>query len=521
MMKFIYIIIFSFIGTGLNAQERFFTFTERWMASSALEFDDYYTIIGTGSIDNDNHITITRINKIGEYIDTRNIPVNNTIESEILYQQALSCYGQQKVMGVTVINESESLVKARRLFLNNDLSIVIDSSWQYVSPEGNQSKMFITHQTQANTIIHGLNYYTGSVVKSTLLSTDTLGNVIWESNFACGAYCWMEPRHIHPAHDGGYIITHTEQRNSNNGPGIDDHDVVNIIKTDSLGVEQWRIHPGGLGDPYTSNHIVLQPTDDGNYLCVWADNLIKTSSIGHYNLNPDATMWLAKIDTDGNKIWEKTLQEQIDDWNIDATAYIMKQMIRTSDDNFIIAGADKLFKISQEGDIIWARHYNPLNLEFSYEQIYFYRIYGINETSDGGFMMTGEFEARAGTVFPEHFQTGFALKLDEYGCLEEDCQEDDPIVGVEEVTQAVSKLAIYPNPTNRDITIEYHLPDMPDQLMLSIHNLTGEVVHTQSLSAHASSVRVELGEYLPAGAYFCLLAVGGEVLGVERFVLVR
>jgi len=521
MMKFIYIIIFSFIGTGLYAQERFFTFTERWMASSALEFDDHYAIIGTGSIDNDNHITITRISKVGEHIDNQHIPVNNTIESEILYQQALSCYNQQKVMGVTVINESESLVKARRLFLNNDLSIVIDSSWQYVSPEGEEAIMFITHQTQANTIIHGLNYYTGSVVKSTLLSTDTLGNVIWESNFACGAYCWMEPRHIHPAHDGGYIITHTEQRNSNNGPGIDDHDVVNIIKTDSLGAEQWRIHPGGEGDPYTSNHIVLQPTDDGNYLCVWADNFWKTSSVGHYNFNPDATIWLAKIAPNGNKIWEKNIQEQIDEWGVDAGGYAMRQMIRTSDGNFAITVNWGIFKINQEGDIIWARYYNPSNIEPSYEQIFYYRIYGINETSDEGFMLTGEFEAYPGTDFSEYIQTGFALKVDEYGCLEAGCQEDDPIVSVEVPVLSEHKLLIYPNPANDYVTIDYTVSksDAAD-LSIIITDILGKEVHQEKLSYSQDEIVISTNR-LPQGQYFCMLKSGNNILNTNKIILIK
>ena len=50
----------------LYGQERFFILTDRWMTSSALEADDYYTIIGTGfATDYGNKITITKINKMG------------------------------------------------------------------------------------------------------------------------------------------------------------------------------------------------------------------------------------------------------------------------------------------------------------------------------------------------------------------------------------------------------------------------------------------------------------------------
>jgi len=462
---------------------------------------------------------------MGGDIDSWDIIVNDAVASETKSQQSLSCYNQQKVMGITVINESESLIKARRLILSDDLTTVTDSSWQYTSPQGEEAIMFITHREQANTIVHGLNYHDGNTVNSTLVSTDTLGNVIWESNFSCGGtYCWMEPHHIRTAHDGGYIFTNNERRGFAEGGIVGELDIGTIIKTDSLGVQQWRIRPGGVGEPYDSGYILLQPTDDGNYLCAWADNRIRTSdgtTFDHYNKNPNVTIWFAKIAPDGSKLWEKSIADDIDLWDISELFYLLEQMIRLPDGNFVILYQDGIVKINQEAEVIWARRLNPIGFESSDEQLFYYVMKGISHTADGGLIITGEFVAFAGTVYPEYIQTGFVLKLDEYGCLEEGCQEDDPIVGVEEVTQAVSKLAIYPNPTNRDITIEYHLPDMPDQLMLSIHNLTGEVVHTQSLSAHAGSVRVELGEYLPAGAYFCHLAVGGEVVGVERFVLVR
>ena len=522
-MRCVYFTLICLITVNfIYGQSRFFIFTEGWKTSMIQEYESNYLSIGTGFTglpDNHSFIQFYEIDKQGNFIDSRIYQMDSTIVTEIRNQQSLNQYNEDIVMGITV-RTNEDLLKARRLRFNKDLTVVTDSSWQYTSPQGNESIMYITHREQANTIIHGLNYYDGSTVKSTLLATDTLGNLIWESNFGCGAYCWMEPRHIHSAHDGGYIMTHTEQRNSNNGPGIDDHDVVNIIKTDSLGVEQWRIRPGGLGDPYTSEHIVLQPTDDGNYLCIWTDNKMKTTNVGHYNLNPDATMWLAKIAPDGNKIWEKTLQQQIDDWNIDATAYVMRQMIRTSDDNFIVAGADKLFKINQEGDIIWARHYNPLNLEFSYEQVYYYGIYGINETSDGGFIMTGEFQAWEGTDFPEFVQTGFVLKVDEYGCLEEDCQEDDPVVSVVSPQFSVKQMSIYPNPAQESVTLSYDVGQPAGRVSFVVTDVMGQVVHEQVLADVVGSVQVDTQAWA-SGVYLCRLVVDGAVGGVRRVVITR
>jgi len=516
------IILVLFIYTA-HGQERFFIFTEGWTSIATLEHENHYTIVESGTSgypDFEHSIISTQLDKFGDILNSSQYQMDSTMNTEIRNQQSLSIYNEDVVMGITV-RTNEDLLKAGRLRFNSDLSIVTDSSWQYISPQGDESIMFVTHHEQANIIINGLNYYDGNTVNSTLIATDTLGNLIWESNFACGAYCWMEPRHIHAAHDGGYIFTHTEQRNSNNGPIVDDHDVANIIKTDSLGVEQWRIRPGGLGDPYTSEYIVLQPTDDGNYLCAWADNRWRTSNFPHYNKNPDVTIWFAKITPNGTKLWEKNITEEIELWDISDTLYKLRQMIQLPNGNFMILYQEGIIKINQEAEVIWARRLNPMGFESSDEQLFYYDMRGISSTFDGGVIITGEFGAYAGTVFSEFTQMGFVLKLDEYGCFEEGCHLNDPVVSVEEVVEEISNLSIYPNPTTHDITINYQLPQTPNQLTLSIHNLAGRAVHTQPLPTHEGSVRIALDKNLPAGTYFCHLVADGQIIGVQRFTLIR
>jgi len=502
------------------AQERFFSFTEGWASYATIEDEHTYTVIGMNFTSDPTFIKYLQFSifdKSGDFLSEWDYRIDSiAVTTEIRNQQSFSNFEEKYIIGITTKSPPDFVLNAEYLKLNHEASQIVERSALL-----EDAIMYITQQLGENKILHATDHFNDDKVISVMFETDTFGNLIWESNFSCEGSCWMQPRHIIPTHDGGYIFTNTERRLVG-GTSVDNHDVSTIIKVDSIGEQEWRIHPGGLGLPYTSEYIVLQPTDDGNYLCAWADNFWRTSEVNiHYQRNPDATIWFAKIDPDGNKLWEKNIQEEIELWDVDDFFYNMEQMIRTADSNFVFISDDRLFKINQEAEVIWARILNPLGFESSPEQEFYLSCFGLNQTSDGGYICTGDLQIYSGDIYPEFIQTGFVLKLDEYGCFEEGCQEDDPIVGVEEVTQAVSKLAIYPNPTNRDITIEYHLPDMPDQLRLSIHNLTGEVVHTQSLFAHAGSVRVELSEYLPAGAYFCHLAVGGEVLGVKRFVLVR
>jgi len=350
-----------------------------------------------------------------------------------------------------------------------------------------------------------------------LLKTGENGDILWENSFSCLGNCWMDARHLIPTNDGGYIFTNTEQRLLGGG-NVDDHDVATIIKVDSLGEQQWRIHPGGLGLPYTSEYIVLQPTDDGNYLCAWADNFWRTSEVNiHYQRNPDATIWFAKIDPDGNKLWEKNIQEEIELWDVDDFFYNMEQMIRTADSNFVFISDDRLFKINQEAEVIWARILNPLGFESSPEQEFYLSCFGLNQTSDGGYICTGDLQIYSGDIYPEFIQTGFVLKLDEYGCLEEGCQEDDP-VSITAPQQSIKEMSVYPNPARASVTLSYDIGQSASRVSFMVTDVTGRAVHQQALAGIAGTVQVDTHTWT-SGVYLCRIVVDGAIGGVRRVVI--
>jgi len=496
--------------------------TEDWQTHTIQEYDTHYVAIGNGTTGPPDHIhfiRFTNLDKSGNFISSWTYIISDTVSTEIRSQQSLSCFENNKVMGITGKEYISNDIKTSRIRLNNNLSEVIDWEWQYIPPYPNQQSAIIAvHQVDTHKILHGLNYYDtdDDKIKSVLIVTDSAENTVWESIFPCeGNYCRMLPRHIITTYDGGYLYTNHEHRNYWQ---ISDHIISTIIKVNSLGEQQWRIYPGSVGDPYTSEEILLVPTDDGNYLCAWTDKRIL--NINTYQTNPDGTIWFAKIDEAGNKLWEKNIQEDIDIWNVDDTKYRLSQMIRLNDGNIALIGEGRIIKLTQNADILWARDVKPSGIESPNSSAAYLSLYGITETSDGGFACTGEANIYPGDAFPEYLQTGFVLKLDEYGCLEEGCHLDDPVVSMEEVIKETN-LSIYPNPTSRDITINYTLPSTPDQLTLSIHNIMGKAVHTQPLPVYEGSVRVELDKNLAAGTYFCHLMADGQVVGVERFVLVR
>ena len=119
-----------------------------------------------------------------------------------------------------------------------------------------------------------------------LLKTDTNGDTLWAQTFGGSANDVGES--VQQTTDGGYIITgHTESY----GNGQAD---VWLIKTDSLGQEEWNQTYGGVDT--TEVGYSVQQTMDGGYII--------TGSIESAGIPYD--VYLIKADSNGNEQWTKT-----------------------------------------------------------------------------------------------------------------------------------------------------------------------------------------------------------------------
>jgi len=413
-MKYIFplLLILTNVIT-IQGQSRFFYMTEDWKTVAIYEYDTHYVAIGNGIVPPDyiDFIRFTNIDKLGNFVSSWNYQLNGMLFTQIREQQSM----HNRRIGFTSKPPSNSGNRGGRIQLNEDLTEVIDYEWEYIPPPPSENSiMFITHQDSPNKIIQALNYYDteDDKIKAVMVATDSMGNTNWEFIFPCeGDYCRMWPRHVVPAHDGGYLLTSHEEHDRWQ---ISRHTISTIIKVNNLGEEQCRIYPGGVGESYSSEEILLVPTDDGNYLCAWTD---KNAFNGFsYQTNPEATLWFAKINENGEKLWEKNIQEDIETWNVSHNIYIPTQIIKLSDNNLILAGYGSLgniiIKLTQNADVLWARGILPTELESPNSSAAFANIYGVIETSDGGIACTGEANIQPGDAFPQSLQTGFVLKLD-------------------------------------------------------------------------------------------------------------
>ncbi len=503
-------------------QVRFFNFSEGWQTQKVIERDSSFLSIGLGYTGSyQNYLQFEKINKQGAVLEDWIFKLDSTNTTEFTSEQAVSTddFGNSVIAGtITYAPAALTSIAARLQFSENFTTY--SNSWIYTPCNNSPAQFRISIFLNNGQIINSAACnYSGSI-RSMILQTDLSGNLEWEKQFSCSGYCDMEPRHIIPAHDNGYLFTNEEKRRVVPGGGPGDHNVATIIKVDSFGNQEWRIYPGGTGFPYTSDYILVTPTDDGNYLCAWADNNMRVGSTNiAYYTNPDVTIWFAKINEQGQKLWEKNIQPDIEMWGIGEIRYRLTQMKKIADGNIVLVGLDKMIKITQDADVIWARNLKPDFLQNPSDPESYLYIKGLTPTTDDGFICAGQANIYPGSVFPQFTQTGFVIKLDEYGCLEPDCHLNDP-VSTTTTSANHTALKLFPNPAQDYINIEYSTNKSPTFIAVNITDLAGRVIYAQVLENQEQYLTIPTKD-LPPGQYFCQLFVDGSVGASRKFVVAR
>ena len=214
-----------------------------------------------------------------------------------------------------------------------------------------------------------------------LIRTDEHGNKLWSKAFGDSCHHPYIISSIQQIGDGGYIIVgYILKEGQPTLPGDYGNDDAWLLMTDSHGNELWNRTFSGSGT-YKFNSI--KQTNDGGYI-IAGSTVIKN----HY-----ADAWLIKIDSQGNKLWDKTFGGSKSDE--------AKAVLQTSDGGYIIAGytisfvpndphrispsrAGWLIRTDSQGNRLWDK-----TLMSNYTNDGEDSLNSIQLTNDGGYIAAG------------------------------------------------------------------------------------------------------------------------------------
>ncbi|MBK7887452.1 MAG: T9SS type A sorting domain-containing protein [Bacteroidetes bacterium] len=219
-----------------------------------------------------------------------------------------------------------------------------------------------------------------------IVKTDSLGSIQWQNTIGGSEYDWLQT--IQQTFDGGYILGGGSDSNisgdkTEGGYGESDYW---IVKIDASGNIQWQNTIGGTvwDDLYS-----IQQTTDGGYIL---------SGNSNSNISDDKTenniggrdFWIVKTDATGNIQWEKTIGGKGRDY--------LYSLDQTADGGYILGGSSQsnisgdktenrngsydywIVKTDGSGNIQWQNTIGGIRVD---------RLYSIQQTSDGGYILGG------------------------------------------------------------------------------------------------------------------------------------
>lgn len=235
-----------------------------------------------------------------------------------------------------------------------------------------------------------------------VLKLDALGSVEWRKYY--GGSFTDSPFGVEITADNSYlIITSSDSKDFNITDNKGDYDFW-ILKIAANGTLLWQKNFGGseIDEPRG-----ICKTRDGNFLIV-GDTRSADKDVS-FN-NGAADLWVIKITSDGNLLWEKTIGGSSFD--------VGRAIFKSQESGYLIAGGSRssnnglknngqsdawLLKIDESGNVIWQKSFGGSEVDFFYD---------IVETSDLSIIAVGESGSKNGDILENKgFSDGLLIKL--------------------------------------------------------------------------------------------------------------
>ena len=347
-----------------------------------------------------------------------------------------------------------------------------------------------------------------------LVKADFQGNEEWNKTF--GGSGRDQGQSVQQTTDGGYIITGYTR---SYGAGDDD---VWLIKTDSLGIEDWKMTYGGV---YSDVGYSVQQTNDDGYII--AGHTLSFGAGVH-------DVFLIKADALGDTLWTRAFGGS----NID----IGNSVQQTDDGGYILAGYTRsygagnydvwLLKIEGEGvqlnppqnlfvtDVGYSTWDPPASRDLLGYNIYLDSVF-VYFTTDLYYQYTDltNNQTYLAGVSALH-DDGESQTIEyEFTYLETSVEN--------EILHSTILINNYPNPFNHITTISFTTLDFDKNTEITVYNLIGQIVKqvvNEQLAPGEHSVNWdgtdEVGNEVPSGVYFYKLS-DSEYYETKKMLLMR
>ncbi|MDD3740897.1 MAG: T9SS type A sorting domain-containing protein [Bacteroidales bacterium] len=254
-----------------------------------------------------------------------------------------------------------------------------------------------------------------------VVKLDGLGDIEWQKCF--GGSDLDSLNCIQQTSDGGYIIsgsTLSTDGDVSGHHGSDYNADVWIVKLGISGEIEWQ---KCLGGSYNESASSIHQTNDGGYIITGFTESHDGDVSGHHGVSEFNTdTWIVKLDILGEIEWQKCLGGTRSEW-----AYSIQQTI---DGGYIFNGNTTsvdgdltgvmpgysstpyswIVKMNESGNIEWQKCLG--------DNIFVFLLYSIQQTTDGGYILTGENADGCHLCGNDLPSTVWILRLDEYGNIE-------------------------------------------------------------------------------------------------------
>ena len=158
---------------------------------------------------------------------------------------------------------------------------------------------------------------------------------------------------------------------------------------------------------------------------------------GHYGVDLGENALVGVLDSSGNEIYINS-----SGWQKDNTAWHnVKLKNGAISAGYNVNGSSYksgwLLRTDEKGDSLWSMNYTLDSFDGHYFS-------GIAQTSDGGFIMSGE-----NYDWDIRKQSIWVVKVDSLGCLVSGCNP----IGIKEVGSSPKHLIVYPNPSSQSVSV--------------------------------------------------------------------